>query len=136
MAAPDARQQGELLMPFDRRRAAIAGWSLAALLTWPVALPARAYSSPAPRPEPTANAAVNAELNDVAVFSAQDAWTVGDQGLVSTGEVHALAEHWAGQQWQVAATPSPGIAASLGGVSAVAPADVWPSATRPTPTTA
>jgi hypothetical protein len=72
---------------------------------------------PAPSP---GSGVFNAFLTSITQITNKDAWAVG------TDNGHPLIEHWNGVRWSVAALPKlPGASASLAGVSARGPSDVW-----------
>lgn len=60
-------------------------------------------------------------LNSVAIITAADAWAVGGHSNPND----TLIDHWDGQSWSVVASPNPGSAQELLGVSASGPNDVW-----------
>ena len=90
----------------------------AALAVLPALAAAPAWKLvPAPSP---GRGVFNAFLSSVTQISNKDAWAVG------TDNGHPLIEHWNGTRWSVATLPKvPGASASLAGVSAHGPADVW-----------
>jgi hypothetical protein len=64
-------------------------------------------------------------LNDVAVVSANDVWTVGDI-VSSAGYSRTLAEHWNGTAWKAVPAPNHGPNGNyLRGVAAFSTSDVW-----------
>lgn len=71
---------------------------------------------------------MGAGLSAVAVVSASDIWAIG-QANNGQGVPETLTEHWNGSQWNVVASPSPGLAPggddSLHGVAVVSTNDVW-----------
>lgn len=72
---------------------------------------------PAPSP---GSGVFNAFLTSITQITNKDAWAVG------TDNGRPLIEHWNGLRWSVAALPKlPGASASLAGVSAHGPSDVW-----------
>ncbi len=58
-------------------------------------------------------------LSGVAVISANDVWSVGNQGLKT------LTEHWDGSAWKIVASPNQGTNDTLNGVAAISTSDVW-----------
>ena len=64
-------------------------------------------------------------LHAVTVISPANVWAVGGMS-VPGGTAHSLIEHWNGTSWSV--VPSPAAepaAASLAGISAASPSDIW-----------
>ncbi|MEU0560258.1 hypothetical protein [Dactylosporangium sp. NPDC006015] len=70
-----------------------------------------------------------AQLNDVAVLSANDAWAVGEQ---ADGQRHPIAAHWNGTGWTTPNLPvptGPQGQYGLSTVDATGPNDVWAAGT-------
>jgi hypothetical protein len=64
-------------------------------------------------------------LEGVAAVSEEDAWAVGTQGDVATGEEQALLLRWDGSAWNAVRSDMGGGRTGLTAVSALAPDDVW-----------
>lgn len=60
------------------------------------------------------------QLQDIAVASANDVWTVGIGGAENKGILH-----WNGSEWRVVPTPNSGKDGQLQGVTVLGPTDVW-----------
>jgi len=64
-------------------------------------------------------------LDAVAGASSRNVWAVGNW-TNTVGVIKTLIEHWNGTAWKIVAAPSPSrVVNSLGGVTAIAPDDVW-----------
>jgi hypothetical protein len=72
-------------------------------------------------------AGYNNVLNDVAVISATDAWSVGDYYTGTNSLTYGtLTQHWNGSNWSIVPSPSiTGTSSHLYGVAAVSSDDVW-----------
>jgi hypothetical protein len=69
----------------------------------------------------------DSDLWGVTALSATNAWAVGNQE-VGLFQFRPLVEHWNGTTWQLVRVPSPsltGTGASLFGVAATSPRDIW-----------
>jgi hypothetical protein len=70
-----------------------------------------------------------ADLHDVAVAGATDAWAVGDSRVPDGTQSLTLIEHWNGHRWQVVPSPNlatdTGSANTLDAITAIAPDDIW-----------
>jgi hypothetical protein len=64
-------------------------------------------------------------LDGINASSATSAWAVGGSCTVAVNHCHTLIERWNGTTWSKVASPNPGPIASLNGVTAVSPTDVW-----------
>jgi hypothetical protein len=69
----------------------------------------------------------DSDLWAVTAFSATNAWAVGNED-VGVFTFRPLIEHWNGTAWRLVRVPSPpltGVGASLFGVAATSPRDIW-----------
>jgi hypothetical protein len=100
--------------PIAYHRALIEHWNGS---TWRVV--------PTPRAGPS-----DSDLWGVTALSATNAWAVGNQntGTFPTFRFRPLVEHWNGATWQLVRVPSPpltGTGASLFGMAATSPRNIW-----------
>ena len=98
----------------DYHRALIEHWNGS---TWRVV--------PTPRAGPS-----DSDLWGVTALSDTNAWAVGNvnTGTFPTFRFRPLVEHWNGHAWSLVRVPSPplaGVGASLGGVAATSPRNIW-----------
>jgi hypothetical protein len=92
-------------------RAMIEGWNGR---TWRVVRTPRAGTS-------------DSDLWGVTALSATNAWAVGNENI-GVFRFRPLVEHWTGTAWQLVRVPSPPltwVGASLGGVTATSPRNIW-----------
>jgi hypothetical protein len=64
-------------------------------------------------------------INSIEAISPTNVWAVGGVSTSLTLDSTTLVEHWNGTAWSIVPSPSPGVAASLSGVTASSPTDVW-----------
>ena len=100
--------------PIAYHRALIEHWNGS---TWRVV--------PTPRAGPS-----DSDLWGVTALSATNAWAVGNvnTGIFPTFRFRPLVEHWDGHAWSLVRVPSPplaGVGASLFGVAATSPRNIW-----------
>jgi hypothetical protein len=77
-------------------------------------------------PSPQAGTS-DSDLWGVTALSATNAWAVGNQNI-GVFQFRPLVEHWTGSTWQLVRVPSPpltGVGASLLGVAATSPRNIW-----------
>jgi hypothetical protein len=77
-------------------------------------------------PSPRAGTS-DSDLWGVTALSATNAWAVGNENI-GVFQFRPLVEHWTGSAWQLVHVPSPpltGVGASLLGVAATSPRNIW-----------
>ena len=77
-------------------------------------------------PSPRAGTS-DSDLWDVTAFSTTNAWAVGNEN-VGAFQFRPLVEHWTGSAWRLVRVPSPpltGTGASLLGMAATSPRNIW-----------
>ncbi|MBW4718232.1 hypothetical protein [Saccharothrix obliqua] len=77
------------------------------------------------RPVPVPALPHSTALADLAMTDADHAWLAGTTGVFTSRASTPLVLRWTGVDWAEEALPEPAAAASLAGISAAAPDDVW-----------
>ncbi len=79
-----------------------------------------------PSPNPAVGRADSDELSAIGGSGPDDLWAAGDALNEGTGTIELVFEHWNGQEWSLAQSPTPaGGAQFASGIVAVSPEDVW-----------
>lgn len=79
-----------------------------------------------PSPNPAVGTDDSDELSAIGGAGPDDLWAAGDALNEETDSIELVFEHWNGQEWSLAQTPTPpGGAQFASGIVAVSPEDVW-----------
>jgi hypothetical protein len=79
-----------------------------------------------PSPNPAVGSGDSDTLNAIGGSGPDDLWAAGDALNQENGSIELVFEHWNGQEWSLAQSPTPpGGAQFAAGVVAVGPGDVW-----------